>query len=488
MKRTTITKIAAIVAVCALLVSLVPLMAIAPYGAPQLDDFYYAKAAHDAWEATGSPGDVLSAAAAFSALIYRNWQGTYAASFLMSLQPELLSGTGMVFVPVILLGALLLGLWAFVRVIGRHVLGLSVYERGILFSLTAIVFTQLLPSPLEGYYWYNGAMLYTFFFSLLLLFLALLTAFIYRRPGRKGNIAYYILLPLLAVLIAGGNYATGLQGTLLTAAVVIWQFVGQKKRNALPAVVLMVLLGFFAANVFAPGNATRVWEETGLVAALMAGVRSIIKGVRVAAQWSALPVLLAAAATLPIAWRFAGRTDFRFRFPPLVMIASLLLVSAGFVPTYYTQAYAGPDRLMDIQFYLYILLLLANVFYCTGWLRRHMPDEPFARVGARARRGAAWAFAALALAVCIGSYDDFASYRAIESLLSGEAQGYRMEYEARRAILEDPAASDVVLPPLTNKPPLLVYGDYDASAGHWANIRIAQYYEKDSVSVGYEQP
>ena len=89
MKRETITKAAAVLAAFALLLSLVPLLAIAPYGAPQLDDFYYAKTAHEAWEATGSLGAVLSAAASFSALIYKTWQGTYAASFLMTLHPKL---------------------------------------------------------------------------------------------------------------------------------------------------------------------------------------------------------------------------------------------------------------------------------------------------------------------------------------------------------------------------------------------------------------
>lgn len=488
MKRTAITKAAAILAVCALLLSLVPLMALAPYGAPQLDDFYYAKTTHEAWEATGSPGAALSAAAAFSAHIYKTWQGTYAASFLMSLHPGLWRDSGMTFVPVILIGALLLGLWALVRVLGRHVQGLSVYERGILFSLLAILCTQLLPSPLEGYYWYNGAMLYTFFFGMMLLFFALLTAFICRKPGQKRNIAYYILLPLLAALIAGGNYSTGLLCTLLLSAAVIWQFFGQKKRNVLPLLTLLVLLGCFAANALAPGNASRVLEDTGLMPALKAGVRAVIKGLRLVMEWSSLPVLTAAAAVMPIAWRFAGRMDFRFRFPPLVMAASLLLLSAGFVPTFYTQDYAGPDRLMNIQFYLYILLLFVNVFYGVGWLRRHMPEDPFRKFGVGARRGAAWLFAVLALLICIGSYDDFASCRAVDSLLSGEARGYRMEYEARRAILEDESMQDALLPPLNNKPPLLVYGDYDANEGHWANIRIAQYYGKDSVRVGTEEP
>ena len=488
MKRTTITKIAALVAVCALLVSLVPLMAIAPYGAPQFDDFRFGKTTHDAWEATGSPWAVLSAAAAYSALLYRTWQGTYAASFLMCLHPGLTNGLNNTFVPAIIIGALLLCLWAFVRALGRHVLGLSVYERGILFSLTAIVFTQLLPSPLEGYYWYNGAMLYTFFFSLLLLFLALLTAFIYRRPGRKGNIAYYILLPLLAVLIGGGNYATGLQAALLLSAVVIWQLFGQKKRSVLLIITFGIFAAGFAANVFAPGNAARVLEDTGLVAVLMAGVKAVLKGMRSMTQWSLLPMLVAAGAIVPIAWRFAGRTDFRFRFPPLVMIASLLLLSAGFVPTYYTMDYSGPDRLLDIQFYLHILLLFVNVFYGVGWLRRHMPDEPFAKFGTRTRRGAAWVFAALALVVCIGSYNDFASYRAIECITSGEAQRYRTEYEARRAILKDPAVSDAVLPPLRNWPKLLMFYDYPLNADHLANIYLAAYYGKNTVCIGVIDP
>ena len=487
MKTGRLTKLAAWAAVAALILSLIPLLILARYDLPQNDDFGYARTTHGAWMETGNLREVLAQAGTLTAERYLNWQGTYAAIFMMTLQPGIWGMAYYALTPFLLIGSLLFGLWAFIRMLGKHALRLSVYERGILFSLAGIAMTQWLPAPLEGYYWFNGSILYGFFFALALVFFALLIGYAHRTPGKKRNLAYYILLPVLAALIAGGNYATGLQCALLMLAALCRQFM-KKRRDPLPPLTLIVFIGFFLVNLLAPGNARRVSEEGGFSAALFSGALALIKTVRVISEWTTLPLLMTGAAIVPIAWRFARGADFRFRFPPLVMAASALLLAAGFMPTLYTMRYSGPGRLLDIQFYLYVLLFYANVFYSAGWLCQHMPERAFEQISARSRRVIAACAVLLGLMACVGRYEAFASFRAAESLVTGEAAGYYAERQANTAILEDPAVKDAVLRPLENTPPLLTLNDYPTDAHYWGNVLMSWYYHKDSVRTAEKSP
>lgn len=472
--RTRILALAALLALCALLL---PMLAVARYDAPQLDDFLYGKDTETAWAATQSLPAAFTAGAGTAARLYREWQGTYTATFLMAMHPGVWGLSYYAATPYILIGALLIGLFAFMWSAGRHLLGCPPAERLILFALSAILCTQLLPSPVQAFYWFNGAIFYTFYFALMLLFFALLIGFYHRTPGQKRNILYYILLPLLAAFLAGGNYSTALQMTMLLAAAVLWQFTGKRSRNLLPPLTLALFLALFALSLTAPGNSLHQTQPGGLATAFVAGVKACAKALRSWVRWTTLPVLIGAAACVPVAWRFAARTDFRFRFPPLVMAGSFLLLAAGFMPTLYTQDYSGSDRLLDIQFYTHVLLLLINVFYCTGWLRRRLPDIALPRA-------ACLVSAVLALAILAGSYDAFTSFEAAKSLFSGEAAGYKAEFDARTEILENPAIRDAVLPPLTNMPKLLCITDYGEDPQTEINLVVGgTYYEKDSLRI-----
>lgn len=482
MKGTRLTAISAAIALVLLAALIVPLLALAPYDAPQCDDFLYGKDVERAWDATHSVPAAFLAGVDTAARLYREWQGTYTATFLMAMHPGVWAIPAYRATPFIMIGSLLFGLWLFTWVVGKRVLKCTAMERLFLFALTGILCTQFLPSPVQGFYWFNGAIFYTFYFALALVFLALLAAFCYRTRGQKRNAAYYILLPLIAAFLAGGNYSTCLMLALLLSAFVIWRFIN-KRRELLPLITLLIFLALFAASLLAPGNALHRTQDGGLSVAVIAGVKAMAKALRSIIRWTTLPVLVAAALSVPVAWRFAGRTDPRFRYPWLLAAASFLWLASGFMPTLYTQDYTGSDRLLDIQFYAHILLLIVNVFYCTGWLRRQVPAEN-TDIAPRAKRAAALALALITLAVCLGSYDAFSSVEAAKSLLSGEAAGYKAEFDARTAVLEDPAVTDAILPPLHHRPRLLLIEDYSQSPDGELNLVVGgSYYEKNSLRI-----
>lgn len=483
MKKTPlIITIAAVAALVLLAALLAPMLAIAKYDVPINDDYTYGQNTARVWNSTHSLAPVLKAALHMVQYVYYHWQGSYSAVFLMSLQPGIFGIHAYFWTFVIMTGFLLLGLWCLVHSVGKHVLRLPPAVQLLLFALVSILCTQFLPNPLQGLYWFNGSCYYCLCFSFALIFLSALLAFIRRTKGKRGNIVFYIALPLLAALLAGGNYTTGLHLLMILAAVVILEFRAGEK-NPLPLATFLLFLVMFLISIKSPANAGRQFYS-GFTAFLRAGVKAVMKTAASVAEWSTLPVLLLSFAAVPAAVGFAGRSDFRFRFPLLVMFASLFLIAAGYVPTLYTQDYTGSGRLLDIQFFLYVLLLFANVFYLTGWLFRKIRQNPGTLFEAKTIRMFLLGYCIMTLIVCVGSYSSFTSFKAGRDLLNGTASVYYAEQSERWKTCQDAAGRDVVLAPLSNMPELLIQNDLGPSRYNWRNEVYAMYFNLNSVRVG----
>ena len=469
----------AIAAFVLMIMLLIPLFVIGKYDAPIADDFSYAKNTHEVWEQTHDFGAVLSESAKEARSVYDSWQGTYSAIILMSLQPGIFGMDTYRVSVYILIGSLLIGLLFFIRALVKS-LNLHHADGLLIFSLCGILFTQFLPSPVQGFYWYNGSVFYTFYFGLSLLFFGLLVSFSCRRKGHWSNIFYYIFLPVLAVILGGGNYSTCLLVAILLPVYIIWRLV-KKERNLLPLIVLVVFLACFAFSLKAPGNAARQSENSGIYYVLRSGIKAVLKTAASIAHWTNLPVILGTLVVIPVAVRFSKRSGFSFPCPVLLSIVSFFLIASGFMPTLYTQDFTGSARLLDIQYYLYILLLIINVFYITGWICRHIS---ISNRGINTKLLTVVYLATLLIA-CIGSYDMFSSYKAVVSVASGEASGYWEESVALWDQYLDPKVKDVYVDEFENCPELLVERqDLNSNPDSWQNQLAAYYFDKDSVQIG----
>lgn len=91
-----------ILAICILILSIIPIVAIGPYLHQFADDYVFGAPVYKAWTATHSLGACIQAAWDESMHIYQTWQGTYSACFLMALQPGIFGKYWLV--PIILLG------------------------------------------------------------------------------------------------------------------------------------------------------------------------------------------------------------------------------------------------------------------------------------------------------------------------------------------------------------------------------------------------
>lgn len=146
----------------ALCVCMVPLFILAAYCYPCADDFRFGLYPHLAFQQTGSVWAALAGAARQVYETYFNWQGTFSAVFLFALQPAVF-GEGVYWLcPVVMFAALF---WGAVRIFraGGKVLGAGRKTTELALLLYLLVCTQLVQSPAQAFYWWNGAVYYVFF-------------------------------------------------------------------------------------------------------------------------------------------------------------------------------------------------------------------------------------------------------------------------------------------------------------------------------------
>ena len=231
--------------ICALLLTallaalIVPLLVIAQYDVPCADDFSFGARAHLAYDSTHSLFAALTAAAEEARIAYTSWQGSFSAIFLMALPPMVFGEQAYALTAWIMLAALVGGTFCFCSVFFSLAFGARRSVGVCAAAVVCILATQTPLSPVQGFFWYNGAVYYTFFYGLALASLALGTELVY-----DGGVWRAVLLTVLAAFIGGGNYVTALStaiiGVSLLALLALMRD-GRAKRLIIPVAALIAV-------------------------------------------------------------------------------------------------------------------------------------------------------------------------------------------------------------------------------------------------------
>ena len=470
-------RVLACILIAALVLSLIPLYGAAIFSYPGVDDYRYGATTHAVWTQTGSLFETVKEAARVAQQTYTSWQGSLSAIFLMALHPGIFGARLYGLSTAILLTVLAVSTVCFTTTLCKIVFKMDGATALCLACLSGICCVQFVPVPVEAYYWFNGGVYYTFYFGLSLLSATLLI----RRRVRRTALQWPMLV-FLMLLIGTGNLVTGLLGCVLLAGYALWSQGLKKERDAAVWVLLAALLGAFAVNALAPGNGVRQSEHAdGAQQAVPAILAAMGDGARYSLRWLAGPAPFVLLAAAPLIWRGVRQSALRFRAPLLVSLGSFLLLSAGFTPNEYALSMPGEARLIDIQFYLFVLLSLINLIWYIGWLSRHW------RASARVLRRLG--FAAVATGVLLSGgmavrTRNVAAVTAVRLCVNGSGQAYADVWEERLAILESPAEPAPVLPKFTRQPPLLCMVDIavdESGEYYWYNEQIAAYYGKRRV-------
>lgn len=490
-------KTVAWLSLAALLISLLPLYAIAIYNHPFYDDFGFSLLTHDAWRETGRVTEVLAAAWRNMVGTHQTWQGRYTASFISSMQPAIFGEGHYWITTFLLLTSFLAALGFFLWQMLRKALRVDLSTFSIIFASLAFLMVQFLPDVTEAFFWFNGGVGYTLFHSLMLLAAGLWLRFEWSQSKIKSMILL-ISLMVFIVLLGGGSYSMLLFFSLCALLFVVWSFWKKRPKKWLHLGLFLLLLGCFAFNMAAPGNAVRAKTLQGGMSAPMAILQSFYFGFALMGNWFSLPLIAVLCLIAQLLLPTLRQSSFAFPRPLWLTLLAGGLFCAQLAPTLFTGTFLGDGRILDIYYFTYVLMICGIVLYWTGWLARKTktnaapPVPSLTRKAPRLHGGFLAVLAVLLIVGCISYHPDgtesygpqnMPSGSAALSLIRGEAAQYDREMSARDAALNDPSQPNVELTSITVIPNVFMSDILQSRSLDYALSLYADYYEKASVTV-----
>jgi hypothetical protein len=477
------------------IISLVPILWIGLFNHPSADDYSNSYITAKVLKETGSVGQVLKTAFNKAYETYYTWQGTYFSAFIMTLQPAIFGDGYYAITTFLVVLAFIFANLYFLKKLLVDFFKLDKVSWLIVSLIIMLVSMQFVPKPVSAFYWFNASILYTFTYALSLIMLGLVVDIILEEKMKKIYINTAIA-SLLAIIIGGGNFVTAMMTVLLLVFVAIYLIV-KKSDKLLPILmILAVALGCFLVSVLAPGNGAREGYYEGL-SPVVAIAKSLFYGLiyitRTEWGWIMSPVAVIMLCVLCVLFmtKIIGDKKYSFKYPLLVMFLSFCIFSAQFAPTLYTTAGSGPPRLKNVIFFSYVLLMVFNLTYLTGWIYKRIErfhvdkDYTFRGMVVKVYRKHLISFAFLILFLgglfCANDVLKTTSVSATLSLLSGQAQQYSAEYYKRVSLLNSDE-KDVVLDPYSVKPYVLFFDDI-SDPPDWKNLYMEKYYQKDSIKL-----
>ncbi len=487
-RKKILSAVWAVVLIGISVLTVIPLLKLGIYDHPSADDFNYSIQTYRVWQETHSLGKVIGAAWSTSIRFWHTWQGLYASAFVLALQPAIFGETYYALTVWLTVGTLYVSNLIFVEYVLHHKLRVSALSAMALAFAMSMVMVQWLPSAVQGFYWYNGAMNYTFFYGVLLLLIVGQISFYTPRKWWQYTIKVLATL-FLGVILMGGNHVTALCGLMTGILACILAFLRKKRQPVIASLIVGAgMLTGFLINVCSPGTSVRqayFTDRPGFFGTIAIAVKTGILSIN---DWLGLGLFVCVAGMLPLAMATAKKVSaergYAFRYPLAVFVASVAWICMMFCPPVYATGGTGEGRLWNVIYFVFVLLVFINEFYLCGWLcagshMENLPQNEEQKPVARAAAGAV-----LAAGLIILCLYDSSSYIARMEMRYEQAQGYSVQADQRVELYLNSAGGDVTVPAYTTQPELLYFDDITGDAADWRNVSVRDYYGLNSVVTG----
>jgi hypothetical protein len=485
-----------IIFVLALIVVITPILMLAKYDYPSADDWSYGVYGYQALKNGGNVLTVLKMSFKMAYDSYFSWEGRFVNSFLASLQPGIFGEKYYAIVPWMMVGMIIVSQIFLIF----SIIDLDSREncRYCIPIIVPMLIMEILytPSTIQSFYWYCGAVNYTFIHGISFILLGLFLKLALKEYGRAKYSVMAVIASLAAVLTGGDNFATSLY-TVLTLWVLlfIFFFVNKKavKRTWFIALIATISLLICIA---APGNSQRLNANFNgqTKDAVQAVIMSFVQTFKNICLWTNIKVILMIFLILPFAWKLVNCMKYRFRMPAIFTVLSFGIYSSQLTATLYVDGTTGGGRMEAIVFYSYMVWLVMNVIYWIGWLNRFAAcklKRPLESKNILNDLCGKYilvycAIMGIILAAVIYKSDlkEISSYKAYRDYKQGWAQVYALEWEERLEILRDDNIKNVEFEHLSVYPEAFMYTDLQDEYGFiWVNYDCARYYGKESITV-----
>lgn len=478
----------------AVLLLSVPMIVIAFYSHPSVDDYGYGSSVHLWIQEHGyHVFGIIKCAAEFAYEYYFKWASSYLDSFTGALMPD---NFGCYWISALIIYFLLTGGMLYLFQSMAASLGGKEYRWiGTVCALTGIVaVTQNWPSSAEALYWFDGAQCYMGYHAVSLWMCSVLVMYMF-CGDKKRSIRLLVVSCVLAFLAGGGNNVTSFMDVLICCFFLGCAVLIKKKRGIV--FPLIVSITGFLLELLAPGTAVRGGGDYGAV------IPAIIKCFRWTLRqyildWMNLGIGLMLLFLTPFLVRLMKRTaekySFRFPYPVLILAGGFCFLSAMSSPPFYILGESGPLRLRNLIYVNFVILSTGVYAYFLGWLiTNKMREEQVTYIaglydGISQKYTAAFTLVML-IWLCAGNSQSYgSSLEAAKELLNGSAAQYHAEIQKRYELYEDPEVEVVVVEPLSVKPEAIFFDDITDDPENWKNISTAKYFDKKSVRLSTYDP
>ncbi len=480
--RKKIITIVAIFLGAGLLLSLIPIIISSFYSHPLADDFGFSEKVNHVVKNGGGLFDILSASFQQVKDTYLDWQGTYAAIFVFSLQPAAFSEHIYFLTTFVMLTALIASTLFFVNTI-FNILG---YDKkiGIIISFVILLLSiHFVVDKKEAFFWLIGSSYYTLFYSFSLLFFSILIKLYYAEKIIK-KVIFLIISLLLAAILGGGNYSTALLTTVILAFVIFLLIKHKKKISLCYVMIFLILITGFVISMIAPGNSVRAATLTG-ESPVKAIIHSVFYAVVYIAKWTGLAQLAGFSVIGFFAYILTKNSKYKFQYPFIVFVLSVLVFATQLTPPLYAMNSVGSGRQVNIYYYSYYIFMSFNIFYIIGWINQ----KDIVRIRTKNIQKS---FSVCTLLLTIGVFlcgclnyglHNITFVDTLLALKNSTPQTYSAEYLDRISQIKNgnTTISDIKTVPDFFSP-LCIEEDSD----FWINKQIARYYDVDKVTLKTE--
>jgi hypothetical protein len=198
---------------CVYVLSLIPMLVLAFYDFPSADDFSMALQPHLYFVETGNFFGTIVESLKKSWLVYSQYEGYFFSIILTCICPSIFGEFWYFLTPFLILGMLTFGVLYFFDALFVRVFGLDKDLSTAAGMVTLILMIQCMPQGsirTEAFYWYAGAINYSFTFGMAFFWLGLLMRSVY-DDSEKSRRRKLIWATFWGFWMGGANYMTALE-------------------------------------------------------------------------------------------------------------------------------------------------------------------------------------------------------------------------------------------------------------------------------------
>jgi hypothetical protein len=455
-----------------LFIFLFPFILLHSYNHPSADDYSYS--INSDQELQNQNQDSLSKLKTIiisQAKIYNNWSNRYFSNLIVSLNPIVFdSFLGYKIGTFLIFSLFLASFWFFLYVVNDCFFGVENLK--VFYFYVFMIFSLLysFPSPVEGFFWYTGAVSYILPISMLLMFSALFLKMLYRVTPK-----YMSWLSLLVICIIGSNESIMMLIDLVLLALTVVFFVKNHRfKNHVMALMVIAIL-CSSVVVFAPGNAVRASylpKDKNILNMLQVIIEASIG---YSLRWSLLsPLILVSIVLIPIFNSMIAKTNQKVFIKPQWILLGMVGMNAFLTfPSVWCYQNSPPPRIINFVYFIFVLGWFYFIFNLLGQLKNKGQCYLIPKL----------IIGSIVMALFVSGLEsqDSNYFKLYHDITSGSASLYDKQLNERYKIMKLSDSMEVAVPPLTYKPYALYFADVESDASDWKNQSFAKYFKKDKI-------